>query len=314
MFLPRKSLFIGLLLFILMGSDVANAQLTVLSSGNTDQQWRDAQVTALKAQIAQGGMGADLEKELKARVVWLSEWTPKQLSKEPKKAAQSLARLEEPSLDPDNRATPLRNKLFGPRAKPTSKDTKALEKLLAQYPSDIGVRQLHLHWLDQRQYRKTYPKEIADAAQRLIGLLDQVKPSTREVQLAKAFCLYRRGRALVYQELPDVVAETPIQDLEAHEAQLQGTYSQLTSMVGVGRPEFILLEIRMLRRDGWFGQALELLESNGEMIDRQWYLKKRRDLLEELGWETPANEAARIYAEAFPEQVAEEKAAKRKAG
>ena len=62
----------------------------------------------------------------------------------------------------------------------------------------------------------------------------------------------------------------------------------------------------MLRRDGWFGRALNMLEDHGERLELQWYLKKRRDLLQELTWEGPAKEAAALYAEKFPEEVAKE--------
>ena len=55
---------------------------------------------------------------------------------------------------------------MGPKAKPTSADTEKLRAALEKLPSDIGLRQLQLHWLDQPQYREEYPAEIADAASR----------------------------------------------------------------------------------------------------------------------------------------------------
>jgi hypothetical protein len=282
-------------------------QLTVLSAGNRVVEWKKTQLDVLREQLKEQPTEGALRLELEAQVKWLEAWEPKTLALEPLwKSPATRGGYIEPSLDPNNRATVLRERLLGKEAKPTRRDTAQLEKLLAAYPSDIGVRQLHLHWLDQLQYRKQYADEIAEAAQRLIGLLELTQPQSREVQMATVFCLYRRGRALAYRELPDVVAKEPIADPEKHSAALLGTYSRLISMVGEDQPEFVLLQIRMLRRDRWYGRALSLLESNGSLIDRKWFLKKRRDLLRNLGWQEAAKEAAAVYAEEFPGEVAKE--------
>ena len=118
--------------------------------------------------------------------------------------------------------------------------------------------------------------------------------------MASAFTV--AARALAYQELPEVVAEKPIADPQQHETDLIIAYNQLVDLFGRGRPEFILLEIRMLRRDHWYGQALRLLEKYGDLIEPQWFLEKRRDLLLEMGWSAPAKEAAQVYATAFPNE------------
>lgn len=306
---PAKRLVQFILLLMLSTSaQNARAQLAVLSNGNTTEKWRQAQLETLSDQLTNGQANGPLKRELESQREWLSKWQPGELSKAPMwSRATAKGRFTEPILDPNKRATKLRETLLAKNAKPTVKDTKRLERLLAQFSGDIGVRQLHLHWLDQRHYRKQYADEIADAALRLSGLLEQVKPQTQETKVARAFCLYRRGRALAYRELPDVVAENPIKDQGKHTGKLVGTFSELIAMVGSGRPEFILLEIRMLRRDHWYGQALALLESNGRLIERQWFLKKRRDLLKELGWQEPYEEAADIYEANFPNEVTAEK-------
>lgn len=292
---------VGLLL-AMFAPTVAMGQLTILSRGDTDQKWREAQVALLQQQLASGTVKGELKQELEEQLKWLSKWSPGKLTDGPLLPSEKPAeRLVEPILDPEKSASKLRERLFGENAKPTSRDTQQLEKALSENPGDVGIRQLHLHWLDQKQYRKIYPDEIAEAAIRLVGLLDQLKPQTPEVQRAKAYCLYRRGRALAYRELPEVVAEKPIDDEARHEAELLGAYAQLTSLAGAGRPEFILLDIRMLRRDHWYGRALSLLEQHGEVIERQWFMKKRRDLLKELNWEKPAAEANALYVAAFPD-------------
>lgn len=48
---------------------------------------------------------------------------------------------------------------------------------------------------------------------------------------------------------------------------------------------------------------LPLLTDHATNIDPQWFLKKQRDLLFELGWDTPGKEAAEVYQKAFPEAV-----------
>lgn len=291
----------------LLASQTASAQLNVLSKGNVDAKWKESQIAVLKQQLADTAIHGPLRDELESQLKWMNNWPATGLTDETLwKPGDPVARLSEPTLDPNRHARELREKLLGQNAKPTVADTKALEKLLSEFPNDVGVRQLHLHWLDQKQYRKTYPDEIADAAMRIIGILDQLKPQDENLKLAKAYCLYRRGRALAYRELPEVTEKKPIPDPKQHESDLLGSYTQLVNLVGSGHPEFILLEIRMLRRDNWNGRALELLENHGSIIEKQWFLKKRRDLLRDLGWTKPAEQAAEIYAENFPEAVANE--------
>jgi hypothetical protein len=282
--------------------------VSVLSAGNPAREWRTTQLAILKQQLQDKAVVGEFREELLAQQKWLTAWKPGGLGEEPlwPAAADIKKPVEEPVVDPSGLAADLRERLFGEGAKPTTADTTALQELLAAHSGDIGVRQLHLHWLDQNQYRKTYPREIADAALRLFGLLEQVKPQSKEVQEARAFCLYRRVRALAYCELPDVVKAQPIEDLKEFEAELLGAYNQLEKLGGKGRSEFILIEVRMLRRDQFYGLALQQLTDHAQHIDKQWFLKKQRDLLQELGWEFPAKEAAAVYAKAYPQAVAAE--------
>ncbi len=302
----RGWLLSGLCWFVM--SAVAQAQLTVLSQGNKQAQWRNSQVAVLQQQLNDSKLAADLKAELQSQVKWLSAWKPATLSEEPLWSTKAVTKLlVEPNVDPTGKAGKLREKLLGEKAKPTADDTGALQKLLSQHDNDLGVRQLHLHWLDQAQYRKLYPQEIADASAKVLALLDAVVKPDQEIALARIFCLYRRGRALVYRELPDVLEKKPMTEEEVakHEAELVGVYRQLKTLVPEDRPEFVLLDIRMLRHDHWNGRALAVLEDFGSQLNRQWYLRTRRDILRDLGWEGPAKEAANIYATAFPEETAQ---------
>jgi len=285
--------------------NVATGQLTVLSSGNVNLKWRSTQLELIDQQLSDAQIKGQLRLELEAQKQWLTAWASGSMTSGPLIQHAVVDRmLPEPTIDPSGKAKKHRARLLGTNAKPTVADTQALHEALKENPSDIGLRQLHLHWLDQKQYRKEYAHEIAEAARKLAGMLTEVEPQNEELKLARGYCYYRVARALVYQELPEVVARKPIHNLQTHEAELLGATTQLQELFGKDRPEFILIEIRMLRRDHWYGQALMLLEKYADSIDPQWFLKKRRDLLRDLGWVAPADEAASIYEKNFPDEVA----------
>jgi hypothetical protein len=295
----------AIVLMLHVGS--AMGQLTILSKGNPAAEWRKAQLAQIDLQLADKATKAELKLELTAQKQWLTDYASVTLGPQPTKASEKLpTAIEEPIIDPDKKADPIRKKLFGAKAKPTAADTEKLRTSLEKSPSDIGLRQLQLHWLDQPQYREDYPAEIADAASRLRGLLEENKKvDPAKLKSAKAMTLYRQARALGYRLDLDREKKKPLEqaDREKVDSQLVGAYTQLMSLVGPGHPEFALLEIRMLRRDNWFGRALQVLERNGSTIEPRWYLEKRRDLLRDLGWKTPASQAQEMFAAAFPEEA-----------
>lgn len=304
----RLGLLAVLMTLVAGPAGVAQAQLTVLSQGNRQTQWKKTQMESLQQQLAAAEVSDALESELQSQLRWLKAWEPGGLSEQPLwEGAPETSRWEEPSLDPAGLAGELRERLLGSGATPTAADTQELKELLASHPQDLGVRQLHLHWLDQPQYRKLYTQEIAEAAAKVLSLLNSQAEPDPQTERARIFCLYRRGQALVYRELPDVLARQPMDEneLKRNAAELLGVHRELKELVPEHRPEFVLLDDRMLRRDHWYGRALVLLEDFGGQISLQWYLKKRRDILRELGWDGPAEEAAAIYAAKFPEAVAE---------
>jgi hypothetical protein len=290
----------------LLFGDSAVAQLTILSKGNSTLQWQKVQLSQIAAQLSDKAVAGDLRTELEAQQRWLTAYKPGELN-DAGLAVESkpTAPLIEPVLDPGKKATPLRRKLLGPDAKPTSGDTESLKKALQDAPDDLGLRQLQLHWLDQPQYREDYAKEIAEAAVRFGALLQDAKMEPEAQKIAMAFTLYRQARALGYRQDPDVMAKKPLSEEERKqvEAELVGAYNQLVQLAGTGRPEFALLDIRMLRRDQWYGRALDLLERNAKSIEPRWYLEKRRDLLRDLGWKPAADEAHKLFVAAFPTEA-----------
>ncbi|MCR9291961.1 MAG: hypothetical protein NXI32_04530 [bacterium] len=312
---PRYACWILCVCWLAFCNATAKGQLSVLSVEDTGEKWREAQLAAIEEQLstlgssAASGATSEMELELKAQRKWLESWQPKQLSTDPlwEAGARPGPLGAEPIIDPNGTAASLRRKLLGAGAQPTARDTKALRAALAEQPDDLGLRQLHLHWIDQRQYRKQYADAIAESAQYLEQQLQQIEDDDDKIGLARAYCLYRLGRALIYRGLPEVVSESPLPDPEQHQARLLAAYTQLRQLLGSQiRSEFVLLDIRMLRHDGWYGRALGLLETYGDTVDPQWLLKKRRDLLRELGWQAPAREAAAVYAQEYPEEVAVE--------
>ena len=245
----------GFFLVVVLQASLASGQLSVLSKGNPAVEWRKAQLAQIEIQLADSTTPAELKLELAAQKQWLSDYASVKLSPQPPQTSEkSPAVIDEPILDPEKKAFAIRKKLFGLNAKPKTEDTEQLRAALERTPSDIGLRQLQLHWLDQPQYREEYPAEIADAANRLRGLLESNKqPDPAKQETAIANTLYRQARALGYRLDLDSEGKKSFEkgDREVVDSQLGSVYTQLINLVGLGRPEFALLEIRMLRRDNW---------------------------------------------------------------
>ncbi len=97
--------------------------------------------------------------------------------------------------------------------------------------------------------------------------------------------LYRKGRALAYMELPDVISKSPIKDQAAHDKAFEANFQQLTKWVDTTTKDYFLLHIRRERRKKNFAQAIQLLNKHSK-TGQPVYLqhKKRRDLYELLDW------------------------------
>lgn len=97
--------------------------------------------------------------------------------------------------------------------------------------------------------------------------------------------LYRKGRALAYMELPDVVLKNPIKDQTAHDEAFEENFQQLTKWVDTTTEAYFLLHIRRERRKKNYAQAVQLLNKHSKS-GQPVYLqhKKRRDLYELLDW------------------------------
>ena len=98
---------------------------------------------------------------------------------------------------------------------------------------------------------------------------------------------YRKGRALAYRELPDVVDKHPIEDQAALDETFEANFQRLACWVDTMEEDYYLLHIRRDRRRSRYGSAIKLLNKHMDDASPPSRLqhKKRRDLYELLGWD-----------------------------
>ncbi len=158
-------------------------------------------------------------------------------------------------------------------------------------PQTLPERLMHrLRRLDHPVHRKRHLPEIEATADRLLAFLSKSDSANRPL-LAEV--LYRKGRAIAYRDLPDVRAVHPVDDPAALQKRFEACYRRLAELVDMTQPAWILLAVRRERRRGCPGRALELLEQYRRTHPNPvWYLKKRTDLLNELGLSTAAHQTA----------------------
>ncbi|MCM2372142.1 hypothetical protein [Aporhodopirellula aestuarii] len=244
------------------------------------EQWRSQKLQTLATKIR--NTNSDDERlEYSARQSWLRRWEPGQMPTAPADAPDESGLVEEPLL----------KKLERP------------ETLEANVWRGMIALQTRLLEVDNDDERKDNLRTTIELSGQLEAALSTELPSDSQTLATPtswvlAYTRYRLGRALAYRELPEVAEVWPISDPDRYEEQLLCVYERLIEQTKGNRREFILLQDRMYRRSGKKGRALELLEANRQSIDPKWYLKKRRDLLQELGWEPPYQEAARLYLQA----------------
>lgn len=181
-----------------------------------------------------------------------------------------------------------------------------LEELLDEYPGHLPLRVAKLHFLDEDSRRKQHLHRVVQAADDVLTQIDHRQLALYfgrrpRLETAKAKAnderfrqlretlietLYRKGRALGYMELPDVIAKHPIDDPAAHDAAFEANFAELARWVDTTDPQYFLLHIRRDRRQGRYGAALALLNKYIETAEPDyWYYKKRRDFYGLLGWD-----------------------------
>lgn len=274
--------------------------------------WRQAELRRCQQQLDRTDLAADQRDEWSSRLQWLQDWCPGHMpgnaasaagERADDSAAAADALVQEPDLSQVDGAA---QRLAPSAAKLLERATQLQTELWQLDTLDKRKRQLD-QIVPLAGRLEQVLKSLIDAVETVQGrstadqspkgvAADSSDASADSLRWALAYTRYRRARAIAYRELPEVVQQTPIDDREAHHRRLQKAWKRLRSTLAEPRPEFVLLDVRMLRREGYYGQALELLERFRGTIAPKWYLKKRRDLLEEIGWQVPHHEAAAIYA------------------
>ena len=137
-----------------------------------------------------------------------------------------------------------------------------------------------------------YRRIDANRLQRLTHLPPSSKSAekkARELAMKRRWlvdALYRKGRALAYMELPDVISKHPIANPTLHEHRFESNFQELARWVDTTQREYFLLHIRRERRQGRYGSALRLVNHHiPNSPPTFFYFKKRRDLYELAGWQ-----------------------------
>ncbi len=201
---------------------------------------------------------------------------------------------------------------------------KLSQEILKERPGDLEVLIARLHFLDLTEHRKEHLDQVVEAADAVIAKIDpkrldlvyrpHVNPEDAQAagkqkvyakergELIDA--LYRKGRALGYMELPDVLAKHPIKDPAAHNKAFEENFAELGRWVDTTETDYVLLHIRRARRLGRSGEALKLLNKQiADSAPTYWYYKKRRDVFEELKWHAAYELRGPLAGDSVPEAV-----------
>ena len=184
---------------------------------------------------------------------------------------------------------------------------KLFEELRTAKAESLEPLVTKLHLLDSEAKRKERLEAVISAADELIEAADANKiaavlglrtPDSDDKEAVKAYkqaqkaksqlmdALYRKARAIGYRELPEVLKKAPIEDVEAQAKAYNDSLKALARWVDLNDPEYVLLLVRKHRRQKEYAQAINLLNKYLSKSDNQsLWLKKRRDMLKQLGWE-----------------------------
>jgi tripeptidyl-peptidase II len=181
------------------------------------------------------------------------------------------------------------------------------QQLLEEHPQSrrqVLVTKLHLLDNDDRKDRLG---EVVEAADSVLATINTrrlrnrlaAKPAeddgrgqerlkqAEELKGILIDTLYRKGRAIGYHELPDVIEKHPIENPEQLDRDFEANFRTLASWVDTTESDYVLLHIRRDRRKERYGLALQQLnkEIAGTSPARKLLHTKRRDLYEHLGWD-----------------------------
>jgi tripeptidyl-peptidase-2 len=192
---------------------------------------------------------------------------------------------------------------------------------LKKNEGDLTVLVTKLHKLDDVKKRKERLSEVVAAADAVLAQLDEAeialaligrseadnKGDTKKRKSAEKKksllidTLYRKGRALGFMNLPEVLAKNPIKDRKAYNKSFEDNYKALTKWVDPTGSDYFLLHIRREARKQHLGESLKWLNKHsGGAAPNYWYLEKRRKYYEALGWKHLSENAWRVRTSHFP--------------
>ena len=184
----------------------------------------------------------------------------------------------------------------------------AFYKLAEELKEDgagLAVLVLTLEKLDDAEKRKTRLSSVVSAADAVLAKIDTasieaglgLRPAEGDGAAAKkkkdaeklkgllVDTLYRKGRALGYMELPEVLTRTSIKDQKAHDEAFEANYKELARWDDATSEKHFLLHIRRAAKKKELGESLKWLNKYaGGPGSNYWHLEKRRKFYKELGW------------------------------
>ncbi|MFP6765530.1 MAG: tripeptidyl peptidase II, partial [Planctomycetaceae bacterium] len=182
---------------------------------------------------------------------------------------------------------------------------KLAGSLLKADPGLLPVHVTRLEQLDDPARRKERLSEVVAAADAVLELIDTslieaglgLRPGAGDAAAAKkkksaenlkallVETLYRKGRALGYMELPEVLEKRPIRDQKTHDENFESTYKELARWDDVTGEKYFLLHIRRAAKKKQHGESLKWLNKYaGAPGSSYWHLEKRRKFYRALGW------------------------------
>lgn len=198
---------------------------------------------------------------------------------------------------------------------------KLAEQILKDHPDHLPVLLARLHRLDDDVDKRE------DRLPAIIAAADSVLAKIHSAKLAAQFgtnvnpedpaavaerqkaqtqkeilidTLYRKGRALGYMDLPEVIVKHPVADPAALEKTFEANFAELRKWVDTTDPKYFLLHIRRERRQQRYGNALRLLLKHESEAPTLFHTEKRRDLSELLGWIHQYEHERRWFVIKFP--------------
>ncbi len=182
---------------------------------------------------------------------------------------------------------------------------KLADELLKENRGFLPVLVARLHKLDDAKKRKERLQDVVDAADAVLDEIDaddladsfgtRVLPDDKDGAKQRKQheslkdllidTLYRKGRALGFMELPDVLEKHPIKDQKAHDKEFEETYTALSRWVDPTGARYFLLHVRRESRKENYGEALKWLNQYSKSAaPNYWYLEKHRKFYDALGW------------------------------